>query len=129
MEELKIPVSELAKRVGVSPQSVRFWLQGRSYPGKAKAALVESALSFKLNYSGSDGPGQTVSEGLRQTDIETFMLIQQMPEELKTAFSRMAKDIVRCVKSGNQSADYGPGGATADVYGYPAGQKNSRKRA
>lgn len=39
MEQLSMPVNDLARRVGVSDQSVRHWLNGRSFPGKAKCHL------------------------------------------------------------------------------------------
>lgn len=120
MEELKIPISELARRCGVSPQSVRFWLQGRSYPGKAKTALVESALSFKMDFSSDNTASNTVEETLRKTDIETFILIQQMPDQLKMSFNKMAQEIVRLSQSREPvSVGYGPGRSLADVHGYP----------
>lgn len=124
MEELKLPVSEFAKRVGVSPQSVRFWLMGRSYPGKAKTALIESALSFKMDFSSDNKTSSTVEDNLEKTDIETFLLIQQMPEQFKLSFNKMAQEVVKLsrVKAAT-SPGYGPGQSLTDVHGYPVAKK------
>lgn len=95
MDELGISPSELARRVKVSPQSVRFWLQGRSHPGKNKVSLVESALTCKLNFSAaSSTQSTTVEDALRQSDIETFLAISKLPPELKLLFARLAKAVV-----------------------------------
>lgn len=94
MDKLGIPVSELARRLGVSHQSIRYWLIGRSFPGKAKTQLLESALSFKLDYSEGEVPsGPTVEASLRQTDIETFIEFQNLPPELKVLISQLTKGI------------------------------------
>lgn len=99
MDELGINPPELGRRVGVSAQSVRFWLSGRSFPGKAKTTLLENALSFKLNFSeGLNEYSATVEEGLHQTDIETFLAITKLPPQLKHIFSKLAQEIVECAE-------------------------------
>lgn len=95
MEELDMPVTELAKRAEVSTQSVRFWLNGRSFPGKNKLPLVERALSCKLNFSGAESEKSvTVEDALRETDIATFLAISKLPPQLKLLFSKLAQEIV-----------------------------------
>ena len=72
MDQLNISVNELARRVGVSSQSVRHWLAGRSFPGKAKCNLIEEALTFKLDFSeGNTGQTETIEQKLTQTDLST----------------------------------------------------------
>ncbi len=95
MEELKMSATQLAKRVDVAPQTVRFWLNGRSYPGKTNLHSVEQALSFKLNFSSTANVSGTVEQMLPKTDMDTFLLIQQMPDQLKASFKKLAQDIVR----------------------------------
>jgi transcriptional regulator with XRE-family HTH domain len=91
MDQLKMPVTELAKRCGVSNQSVRHWLNGRSYPGKAKIPDLERALSFKLDFSeGAPAAGQTVEATLEQQDISIFIAITKLPPNVKTLFHQLA---------------------------------------
>ena len=96
MEELKMPVSELAKRVGVSSQSVRYWLTGRSFPGKAKCSLVEEALSFKLDFSeGSSTQSITVEQTLKQSNVNTLQAISRLPLDVQLLFAKLANAYAR----------------------------------
>ena len=95
MDELGIKPPELGRRVGVSAQSVRFWLAGRSFPGKAKTALLENALSFKLNFSeGRNEFSTTVEDGLHETDIKTFLALTKLPPQFKHMLSALAQELV-----------------------------------
>lgn len=91
MEQLEMPVSELAKRVGVSGQSVRHWLVGRSFPGKAKCNLIEEALSFKLDFSeGESMQSITVEQTLKQSSVNTLLAISKLPLEVQLLFAKLA---------------------------------------
>jgi transcriptional regulator with XRE-family HTH domain len=92
MEQLDMPVTQLAKQLQVSNQTVRHWLSGRSFPGKRKTPELERALSFKLDYSeGAEPHAETVESSLQASDVETFLLINRLPAEVKVLFGRMAK--------------------------------------
>lgn len=92
MDQLQMPVTELARRVGVSGQSVRHWLEGRNYPTKVKTALIEDALSVRLDFSeGTTEQGVTVDETLRKADIETFILISRLPPDVQDLFAELAE--------------------------------------
>ncbi|MBC7617483.1 MAG: helix-turn-helix transcriptional regulator [Candidatus Saccharibacteria bacterium] len=119
MDELGINPPELGRRVGVSAQSVRFWLAGRSFPGKAKTTLLENALSFKLNFSeGLNEYSTTVEDGLHQSDIDTFLAITKLPPELKHLFSKLAQEIVQCTEMPRTSPVYLQPGSTVNTRGY-----------
>lgn len=91
MDQLGMPVSELAKRVGVSSQSVRHWLGGRSFPGKAKCNLIEEALSFKLDFSeGESSQSITVEQTLRQSSVNTLLSISKLPLDVQLLFAKLA---------------------------------------
>jgi transcriptional regulator with XRE-family HTH domain len=92
MEQLDISINELATRVGVSNQSVRHWLNGRSFPGKKKGPAVEKALSFKLDFSeGSAAQSPTVESMMQQVDVEIFLDIARLPPDVKILFGRLAR--------------------------------------
>lgn len=95
MDQLKMPVSELAKRVGVSGQSVRHWLAGRSFPGKAKCNLIEEALSFKLDFSeGESAQSITVEQTLKQSSVNTLLVISRLEPEVQLLFAKLAAKFV-----------------------------------
>ena len=120
MEKLKVPVSELARRLGVSHQTIRYWLIGRSFPGKAKTQLLESALSFKLDYSeGAIAAGPTVEATLRQTDIETFIDFQNLPPEMKLLISQLTRGINTLANKDRGEHDLQRIADSVDTHGYP----------
>lgn len=92
MDQLGISVTELAKRLEVSNQSVRHWLTGRSFPGKRHVPQLERELSFKLDFSEGNTPHvtPTVDATLQQTDIELFIKISKLPADMKL----VVKDLV-----------------------------------
>jgi transcriptional regulator with XRE-family HTH domain len=93
MEQLGIGVPELAKRVGVSGQTIRFWLDGRNFPSKRVLADVEKALSVKLDFSeGAQAvAAPTVSSMMERTDIELFLQINKLPGAVKVHMHRMVE--------------------------------------
>lgn len=106
MEQLKVGVPELAKRIGVSNQSVRHWLSGRSFPGKRHLPELERALSFKLDFSEGDTltTSQTVEATLQQTDIELFLMIQRMPPDVKVQLARLMQVMIEHANRGSLPA-------------------------
>ena len=92
MDQLDMSVNELAKLVGVSGQSVRHWLAGRSFPGKSKINLLNEALTVKLDYSqGESGQGITVEQALEQ---DALLAIRKLPPELQQMFIKLANAYV-----------------------------------
>lgn len=100
MEQLNLKVPELARRVQVSNQTVRHWLAGRNLPGKSHLASLEKALgpNFKIDFTGSyetpiaSRPPPIVAEPpppaprsmeLQRRDAELFIMISQLPPDLK----------------------------------------------
>lgn len=105
-EQLGVSVNELAKRLGVSGQSVRHWEHGRSYPGKAKIAALESALSFTLDWTegsrvAAGRPG--VSALIDQADIDLLLLICRLPPPAKTLISDLVKMHIRALDGGRKA--------------------------
>lgn len=104
MDQLEMPISELARRVGVSGQSVRHWLAGRSFPGKAKCNLVEAVLTFKLDFSeGNTGQTETINQKLTQTDLATRTAISQLPPEMQVTFAKLASQFVNALREAQTS--------------------------
>ena len=99
MAQLEMPINELARRVGVSSQSVRHWLVGRSFPGKSKCNLIEEALSFKLDFSqGNTGQTETVEQKLTQSDLAARNAISHLPPDLQVTMSRLASQMVSALR-------------------------------
>lgn len=105
-EQLGVSVSELAKRIGVSGQSIRHWENGRSYPGKAKISALETALSFNIDWtegsraaSGRSG----VSALIDQADIDLLLLICRLPPPAKVLFSDLVKMHVTALDGGRKA--------------------------
>jgi len=92
MDQLNITPTELGRRVGVSGQSVRHWLDGRNFPTKAKTGLIEQALSCKLDFSeGESVQSMTVDDTLRKADIETFVAISKLPPDVQVLITQLAQ--------------------------------------
>lgn len=103
MEQLKIPVSELAKRVGVSNQTVRFWLDGRNYPGKDRIPAIEAALSMKLDFSGGvAGPSPTMGDIMGEEDAELFLALQRLPADVRLHFRRAAESMEKALHEAHE---------------------------
>lgn len=105
-EQLGVSVNELAKRIGVSGQSIRHWENGRSYPGKSKIAALETALSFNIDWtegsraaSGRSG----VSALIDQADIDLLLLICRLPPPAKVLFADLVKMHVTALDGGRKA--------------------------
>ena len=132
MEELQIPTSELAKRIGASQQTVRYWLSGRNFPGKARTSILERELSFKLDFNEGDEPrGETVAESLRQVDIETFIDFQRLPPHLKHVISTLTRSILELADNAQDTRDNvrsSPPSELTDSHGYPSKTLPAKRR-
>lgn len=95
MEQLDMPITEISRRIGVSSQTIRHWLAGRNFPGKAKCQLLEDTLSFKLDFSeGAGDKGVTVEETLRNIDVDTLVAISKLSPRAKSLFASLAEEFV-----------------------------------
>lgn len=112
MDQLEMPVNELARRVGVSGQSVRHWLAGRSFPGKAKCHLIEESLTFKLDFSeGNTGQTETIDQKLVQTDLAARNAISQLPPDMQVLFAKLAAEVVEMQRAAHKRAPAAHAGA------------------
>ena len=105
-EQLGVSVNELAKRLGVSGQSIRHWEHGRSYPGKAKIAALETALSFTLDWTegtraAAGRPG--VSALIDQADIDLLLLICRLPPPAKVLMADLVKMHIAALDGGRKA--------------------------
>lgn len=93
-EQLGVTVSELARRLGVSAQAIRYWEAGRSFPGKAKTSALEAALSFSLDWTeGSRAAAKRpqLASLVDPQDMELLMEICRLPAPMKSAVSGLVK--------------------------------------
>ena len=93
-EQLGVSVQELAKRLKVSAQAVRYWESGRSYPGKGKTAALEAALSFNIDWTeGARAAAKrsTVQSLIDPNDVALLLQIAQLPPPAKA----LVADLVR----------------------------------
>lgn len=81
MTDLRVSVKQLAEQLGVSDQTVRHWLSGRSFPGKGKAPALEDALSFKLDYSQGATAHPPVADA--REDVAGLLAITRLPPSIK----------------------------------------------
>jgi transcriptional regulator with XRE-family HTH domain len=93
MNGLGISVKELSERLGVSGQTVRHWLSGRSFPGKSIAPALEKALSFKLDYT--QGAGANLPTATEREDIEGFLAIRNLPVDERRLIYQLAAALNR----------------------------------
>jgi transcriptional regulator with XRE-family HTH domain len=107
-EQLGVTVRELAKRAKVSEQAVRHWEGGRSFPGKATARRVESALSFTIDWTeGKSTQGRPVGANalIGQEDVELLLVLVRLPPPVKKMFADLASAFVLSHKPRPRTAD------------------------
>lgn len=105
-EQLGISVDELAKRLEVSGQAVRYWEAGRSFPGKAKAAALEVALSMNIDYT--EGAGDAYGKNpmaalIDKSDTDLLLLICQLPAPAKKLFGELVQMHVSALDGGRSA--------------------------
>lgn len=102
-EQLGVSVNELAKRVGVSAQAVRYWESLRSFPGKSKAPDVESALSFSLDWTEGKRANQTqpqMASLVDRGDVELLLTLSRLPEPFKQLMGELARTHLSAIAGG-----------------------------
>lgn len=107
-EQIGMPLAELARKVGVTEQAVRHWESGRSFPGKAKAHVIESALSFSIDWTegvSHTGEKRGIAAMLEQQDIELLLVICQLPLEAKTVIGQFARLHLAAIEAARKSFD------------------------
>lgn len=128
MEELKINPPELARRLQVSNQTVRYWLSGRNDPRKAQIPAIEKALGpgFRIDLRGEyeapvsapahspppAQPDQARSVNMQRRDAELFIMISQLPPGLKQRLWDLIEYMSRGEQAGQQD-NSSPGGSRA----------------
>lgn len=105
-EQLGVSVNELANRVGVSAQAVRYWESSRSFPGKSKAPDVESALSFSLDWTEGKrvNPAQPQMASLvDRGDVEMLLTLSRLPAPFKQLMGDLARMHLSAITGGKQN--------------------------
>lgn len=93
-EQLGITILELARRCGVSHQSIRHWESGRSYPSKRISGKLEDALSLRLDWTEgvkwrTERPD--ITSVLDKEDVDVMMTIRKLPSQMKLQLARIAE--------------------------------------
>jgi transcriptional regulator with XRE-family HTH domain len=105
-EQLGVSVNELAKRVGVSAQAVRYWESLRSFPGKSKAPDVESALSFTLDWTEGKRANQAqpqMASLVDRGDVELLLTLSRLPEPFKRLMGELARTHLSAIAGGKSN--------------------------
>lgn len=102
-EQLGVSVQELARRVSVSAQAVRHWEKGRSFPAKRVAPSLESALSFRLDWTEgvrTRAERPDVTALLDQEDIDIMLVIRKLPSRVKRQLAGLAQMYLDALDTG-----------------------------
>lgn len=105
-EQLGISIEELAKRLGVSGQAVRYWEAGRSFPGKAKAADLEVALSMNIDYTEGareERNHKPMSALIDQSDTDLLLQICRLPQPAKKLIGDLVRMHIAALDGGRKS--------------------------
>jgi transcriptional regulator with XRE-family HTH domain len=110
LHQLQLSVPEFAGRVGVNPQTVRHWLNGRSFPGKSKVALVDSVLGCRIDYAeGATSHAPDIAQLMSGEDLDLFLTLRQLPVDTKTAMHQLARSLVANMASKGLVTQKAPG--------------------
>jgi transcriptional regulator with XRE-family HTH domain len=93
-QQLGISVNELAGRMGVSAQAVRYWESGRSFPGKAKTSALEGALSMRIDWTeGARDAAKRpqVASLIDPDDVELLLQIARLPPPAKALVASLVR--------------------------------------
>ena len=108
MDQLGVSVPELAKRIGVSAQAIRFWLAGRSFPGKRHAPALEKALSFTVDYTegaAKSSGRESAGELMNKFDLEIALKVAQLTPTMKIALKALVDECLSLQTSGGALMD------------------------
>lgn len=139
MEELKVKPPELARRLGVSNQTVRYWISGRNDPRKVQIPAIEKALGpgWRIDLRGeyeapvasspapipSQGPVPTTAAHLQRRDVELFIMISNLPPGLK----QRIWDLVEYLADHHQASSGSSSGAASGASAF-GGVRHSSPR-
>jgi transcriptional regulator with XRE-family HTH domain len=101
-----VTVVELAGRLGVSDQAVRYWEAGRSYPSKKIAAQIERELDFRIDWSEGEehsGDRATANALIDQRDIDLLLLICRLPSAVKLLLADLARAYLEAANRGGRT--------------------------
>ena len=99
-EQLGVSIVQLAERLGVTDQAVRYWESGRSNPGKSMAQRLEEQLDFHLDWTEGarhSGDRSTINALIDQTDIDLLLLICKLPFDAKNLLGEFARVHLRAL--------------------------------
>lgn len=92
MGELEVTAAELGRRIGVTAQTVRCWINGRNFPNKKLTSKIDNALTFKLDYSeGATEHTNTVSDSIQKSHTDALVAINKLPPSVQLLFHELAK--------------------------------------
>ena len=100
-EAIGMSLQELAQKTSVTEQAVRHWESGRSYPGKAKARLVEQVLGFNIDWTeGIRGAGEQASATamINPRDLDLLLTICKLPADMKGVMEQLANLHLRAIE-------------------------------
>ena len=100
-EQLGMSIVQLAERLGVTDQAVRYWEAGRSNPGKQVAQKLEEQLNFHLDWTEGarhSGDRSTINALIDQHDIDLLLLICRLPFDAKNLLGEFARVHLRALE-------------------------------
>lgn len=100
-EQLGMSIVQLAERLGVTDQAVRYWEAGRSNPGKRIAQKLEEQLDFRLDWTEGarhSGDRRTINALIDQNDIDLLLLICRLPFDAKNLLGDFARVHLRALE-------------------------------
>lgn len=100
-EQLGVSIVQLAERLGVTDQAVRYWEAGRSNPGKRMAQRLEEQLDFSLDWTEGarhSGDRSTINALIDQNDIDLLLLICRLPFDAKNLLGEFARVHLRALE-------------------------------
>ena len=107
-EQLGVSVQELAKRLKVSAQAVRYWESGRSYPGKGKTAALEAALRFNIDWTEgarASAKQPTVQSMIAAGDVSLLLEIAKLPPPAKALIGDLVRMHLDALGAGGHALD------------------------
>lgn len=100
-EQLGMSIVQLAEKLGVTDQAVRYWEAGRSNPGKNMARRLEGQLDFNLDWTEGarhSGDRSTINALIDQHDIDLLLLICRLPFDAKNLLGEFARVHLRALE-------------------------------
>lgn len=95
-ERLDMTLSELGRRLDVSPAAIRHWETGRSMPGRKMFAAIEEVFGTKIDWTGGQGVEESdaVNDAMLHLDDYTRVTLRSllsMDLDSRRAFAVLAQ--------------------------------------